>query len=225
MLLCDGSQMISVDHNPLDMPQDNRPHLSIRLSNEGASVSKPKILNFAPREEPEETRRALIDAGYDVVAGDRAWHEPRSDHEGAFVAAARDAVAMMGTSIRADAGQPARHGGFAAPAHRREVHGRRRRHRRRGGDRSRHSGVPRADRGQLLRRRREHPGRDADAPEEGARARRRGARRPVARAVSVLDLYRQPPVGRLSRHHGRTGRPGPHRHARRAACSRPGACG
>ena len=64
-------------------------------------MSKPKILNFAPREEPEEIRRTLIDAGYEVVAGDRAWHEPRRNHEDAFVAAAREAVAMMGTSIRA----------------------------------------------------------------------------------------------------------------------------
>jgi D-3-phosphoglycerate dehydrogenase / 2-oxoglutarate reductase len=64
-------------------------------------MSRPKILNFAPREEPAEIRRAIEEAGYEIVPGDRAWQTPRSDHEGALVAAARDAVALMGTSIRA----------------------------------------------------------------------------------------------------------------------------
>jgi len=39
-------------------------------------MSKPKILNFAPRGEPEEIQRALADAGYAFVVGDRAWQDP-----------------------------------------------------------------------------------------------------------------------------------------------------
>jgi hypothetical protein len=52
-------------------------------------MSKPKILNFAPREEPAEIRHAIEEAGYEIVPGDRAWQTPRSDHEGALAAAAR----------------------------------------------------------------------------------------------------------------------------------------
>jgi phosphoglycerate dehydrogenase-like enzyme len=63
-------------------------------------MSKPKILIFAPREEPPEIRRQLEDAGYEIVLGDKAWQQPRTKHEDAFMAAARDAVALMGTSIR-----------------------------------------------------------------------------------------------------------------------------
>jgi phosphoglycerate dehydrogenase-like enzyme len=63
-------------------------------------MSKPKILIFAPREEPADVIRTLEGAGYEIVLGDKSWHEPRGNHEDAFVAAARDAVALMGTSIR-----------------------------------------------------------------------------------------------------------------------------
>lgn len=63
-------------------------------------MSNPKVLIFAPREEPEHIRRQIVDAGLDIVVGDRAWQLPRGDHEGEFVTAARDAVALMGTSIR-----------------------------------------------------------------------------------------------------------------------------
>jgi D-3-phosphoglycerate dehydrogenase len=63
-------------------------------------MSRPKILIHAPREEPAEIRRAIEDAGYEIVAGERAWHDPRSNHEDSLTAAARDAVALMGTSIR-----------------------------------------------------------------------------------------------------------------------------
>src|SRR5262249_30415780 len=39
-------------------------------------------------------------AGFELAFGDSAWQVPRSDHEGDLVAAARDAVALMGTSMR-----------------------------------------------------------------------------------------------------------------------------
>jgi D-3-phosphoglycerate dehydrogenase / 2-oxoglutarate reductase len=63
-------------------------------------MSKPKVLIFAPREEPPETVKALEALGCELIYGDRAWQLPRSDHESAMAEAARDAVALMSTSIR-----------------------------------------------------------------------------------------------------------------------------
>jgi len=63
-------------------------------------MSKPKILIFSPREEPPETIDALESLGCELVFGDRDWQLPRMDHEPAVVEAARDAVALMGTSMR-----------------------------------------------------------------------------------------------------------------------------
>src|ERR1700674_1824955 len=63
-------------------------------------MSKPKILVFAPREEPPETIAALEGMGCEIVIGDRDWQLPRTSHEDAGVAAARRAVALMGTSHR-----------------------------------------------------------------------------------------------------------------------------
>lgn len=63
-------------------------------------MPKPKVLIFAPREEPDEVRRQIEAAGLSIVYGEKAWQLPRSDHENDLVAAAREAVAMMGTSIR-----------------------------------------------------------------------------------------------------------------------------
>ena len=63
-------------------------------------MSKPKILIFAPREEPPETVNALEGLGCELVFGDRDWQLPRTTHEEAVVEAARDAVALMGTSMR-----------------------------------------------------------------------------------------------------------------------------
>src|SRR5712691_12419270 len=65
-----------------------------------SSVRKPKILIFAPREEPPETISALEGLGCEVVFGDRDWQLPRSAHEDVVVDAAREAVALMGTSMR-----------------------------------------------------------------------------------------------------------------------------
>jgi len=63
-------------------------------------MPQPKVLIFAPREEPPETVNALQSLGCEVAFGDKAWQLPRGDHESAVAAAARDAVALMGTSIR-----------------------------------------------------------------------------------------------------------------------------
>jgi phosphoglycerate dehydrogenase-like enzyme len=63
-------------------------------------MSKPKILIHAPREEPPEIIAALEDSGFELAYGKDEWHMPRTDYESDVVAMARDAVAMMGTSMR-----------------------------------------------------------------------------------------------------------------------------
>jgi phosphoglycerate dehydrogenase-like enzyme len=63
-------------------------------------MSKPKILIYAPREESNEILASLEGAGFDLAYGEKAWQAPRGEHENDFIAAARDAVALMGTSIR-----------------------------------------------------------------------------------------------------------------------------
>ena len=63
-------------------------------------MSKPKILIFAPREEPPEAIKVLEGLGCEVVIGDRDWQLPRHHYEDTIVEAARDTVALMGTSIR-----------------------------------------------------------------------------------------------------------------------------
>src|SRR4051812_3951782 len=68
---------------------------------QGAPMStKPKVLVFAPREEPPETIKAIENLGCELVFGDLAWQLPRTAHEDTVVDAARDAVALMGTSMR-----------------------------------------------------------------------------------------------------------------------------
>jgi phosphoglycerate dehydrogenase-like enzyme len=63
-------------------------------------MSKPKILIFAPREEPANIIASLEAAGFELARGEKSWQLPRTEHERDFVAAAREAVALMGTSIR-----------------------------------------------------------------------------------------------------------------------------
>jgi D-3-phosphoglycerate dehydrogenase / 2-oxoglutarate reductase len=59
-----------------------------------------KLLIFSPREEPAELIADLEAAGCEIIVGDRAWSLPRGDHEPALIEAARDCVALMGTSLR-----------------------------------------------------------------------------------------------------------------------------
>src|SRR5262245_43554994 len=78
-------------------PPASRHHAA---STPGVAMSKPKVLIFAPREEPPETIKALEGLGCDVVIGNRDWQLPRTHYEDDVVDAARDAVALMGTSMR-----------------------------------------------------------------------------------------------------------------------------
>ena len=43
-------------------------------------MSKPKVLIFAPREEPPETIKALEDLGCEIVFGNYDWQLPRGSH-------------------------------------------------------------------------------------------------------------------------------------------------
>ncbi len=63
-------------------------------------MSKPKILIFAPREEPPSILDQLEGAGFEIAKGSLDWQKPRGAYEDAFATAARDTVALMGTSIR-----------------------------------------------------------------------------------------------------------------------------
>lgn len=61
---------------------------------------KPRVLIFAPREEPPEALKAIEGLGCEIVFGNRDWQLPRTHYEDDVVAHARDCVALMGTSIR-----------------------------------------------------------------------------------------------------------------------------
>ena len=180
-------------------------------------MSKPKILIFAPREEPPETVNALEGMGCELVFGDRDWQLPRTAHRGCGGRGRARRGRAHGHVHPPHPDQPAHHAGVAAAAHRREIHCRRRRRRHRGRDRARRHGVPRADRIQLLRRRRNHHRLHAVAVEEGRRARCRRARRQMAHGGQFRLLRRQPRIRRFSRPDHRAGRPRTHRHAGRAA--------
>ena len=62
-------------------------------------MSNRKILIYARREEPAEVLKSLDATGCEIVFGDNKWVLP-GDNEDALVTATRDAVALLGTSIR-----------------------------------------------------------------------------------------------------------------------------
>lgn len=65
-------------------------------------MSQPTIMIFAPREEPPDILAALRQSGCDIIPGDLAWQQPRTNYQDALVSAARDAVALMGASMRSN---------------------------------------------------------------------------------------------------------------------------
>ncbi|MGH7090426.1 MAG: hypothetical protein ACREFQ_16135, partial [Stellaceae bacterium] len=64
-------------------------------------MAQPKVLIHASHNEPPDAIAALQAEGYALAYGDPAWLLPGGSHGAALAAAARDAVALMGTSIRA----------------------------------------------------------------------------------------------------------------------------
>src|SRR6185436_8139132 len=56
---------------------------------QGVAMSdKPKVLIFAPREEPPETIKAIEGLGCELVIGNRDWQLPRTHYEDDVVAQA-----------------------------------------------------------------------------------------------------------------------------------------
>jgi len=63
-------------------------------------MANPKIFVFAPADQPEESHARLEKFGCELTVGEAGWHSPQGDNEDDMVAIAKDAVALMGTSIR-----------------------------------------------------------------------------------------------------------------------------
>lgn len=63
-------------------------------------MSNSKVLIFAPREEPEDVLAQLRERGCEIALGKKDWQIPRTSHEDDLTEAARECVALMGTSIR-----------------------------------------------------------------------------------------------------------------------------
>ena len=148
-------------------------------------------------------------------AGQRQLERPHRRLDGA---AGRDGLRRRRPRRHVHQGRedlPRRALGVRGAAHRRQVHRRRGRDRRGRGDGARHPGHPRADGGELGRRRGDHGHQDADAAQEHAGAGRAPEdRRPVAQR----GAYRRAPGhsgrGRLRGHRARADRAGAHRQPR-----------
>ncbi len=134
------------------------------------AMSSPKVFIFAPVDEARDSQQRLEAEGCELRLGKASWDTPQGNGEPELVRMAQGAHALMGTSIRNVPDQPHDHGELARASDRREVHDRRRRHRRRGGDRHGDPRVPRSDRVELGRRRRGYDHRDAEHAQEGSGA-------------------------------------------------------
>lgn len=64
-------------------------------------MPKPRILVFAPLAGTDTMMNQLAAHGYNVVLGEPRWQQPGRGNSAEIAAAARGAVALMGTSIRA----------------------------------------------------------------------------------------------------------------------------
>ena len=63
-------------------------------------MSSPKVFIFAPADPTGETHRRMEKAGCELVLGQASWKTPLGDNEGDMCVMAKDADALMGTSIR-----------------------------------------------------------------------------------------------------------------------------
>lgn len=76
-------------------PETRHPYLTER------AMPKPKVLVYAPLAGTEQMMSELAGHGYDIVLGEPRWQQPGRGKPSEIAAAARDAAALMGTSIRA----------------------------------------------------------------------------------------------------------------------------
>jgi len=63
-------------------------------------MSNPKVFVFAPADPTGETHRRMEEAGCELVLGQASWMTPEGDNEDDMCVMAKDADALMGTSIR-----------------------------------------------------------------------------------------------------------------------------
>ena len=63
-------------------------------------MANPKIFVFAPADESGENHPRLESYGCELVLGEANWHTPEGNNEDEMIGMARDAHALMGTSIR-----------------------------------------------------------------------------------------------------------------------------
>ena len=70
-------------------------------------MSNPKVLIFAPRDEPPQVLAPLEKAGLEIVKGNPDWQWVKADHEPEFIAAARDTL-LPGPQRRGTGGQLSR---------------------------------------------------------------------------------------------------------------------
>ena len=63
-------------------------------------MANPRIFVFAPADDTGENHGRLERYGCELTLGDANWHSPQGNNEDEMIALARDADALMGTSIR-----------------------------------------------------------------------------------------------------------------------------
>jgi D-3-phosphoglycerate dehydrogenase / 2-oxoglutarate reductase len=63
-------------------------------------MSDPKVFIFAPVDQADECHQKLEKYGCDLLKGQAGWHSPQGDNEQDMVGMAKEADALMGTSIR-----------------------------------------------------------------------------------------------------------------------------
>jgi D-3-phosphoglycerate dehydrogenase len=63
-------------------------------------MANPKVLVYPTREEPKAVIDAMRNAGLDIAYGDKEWQKPGFNYREPLIAAARDAVAMVGMYSR-----------------------------------------------------------------------------------------------------------------------------
>ena len=63
-------------------------------------MSNPNIFVFAPVADSDECHKQLENYGCELEMGKAGWHTPQGDNEEAMIEIAKNADALMGTSIR-----------------------------------------------------------------------------------------------------------------------------